>query len=406
LEIKKGRDLSPPMQLQIEIPLQLTIDIQNKKIPIQELTSALKGIEAAILGRVLEEIDSVLISSICGKGYGRNEYHKHQKEKRTIVTQLGKTTFNVTRVKEKSTGRTFCPLYDLIEFDERRNYQPDIAAIAVDYALSMSYRESRQRLERITDSPSHLTIWRRVQELGRTGKEFEYESFVSADGTKLHVNPKSGSGKLEVKVIAGKNVITGVNEGYKEMKERHEIRAVVVGDADKDLSCFEERQIDLIHVWREVNYKLWEHKVDLETRKRYVNEVKGILLRLKNALDNSDLRSRIERAEKTLNEFAEEMESKGYWRVSRFFKRHMKGILLFAYKKLEGIAIPWHNNWMERLMGEIAKRMKNKWMSWSARGARNLLNLLLRRYVERERYESFIRELIGKGYMVEVKFQV
>ena len=49
LEIKKGRDLSPPMQLQIEIPLQLTIDIQNKKIPIQELTSALKGIEATIL---------------------------------------------------------------------------------------------------------------------------------------------------------------------------------------------------------------------------------------------------------------------------------------------------------------------------------------------------------------------
>ena len=49
LEIKKGGDLTPPMRLQIEIPLQLTIDIQNKKIPIQELTSALKGIEAAIL---------------------------------------------------------------------------------------------------------------------------------------------------------------------------------------------------------------------------------------------------------------------------------------------------------------------------------------------------------------------
>ena len=80
--------------------------------------------------------------------------------------------------------------------------------------------------------------------------------------------------------------------------------------------------------------------------------------------------------------------------------------LLFAYKRLEGINIPWHNNWMERLMGEISKRMKNKWMSWSARGARNLLNLLLRRYAEREKYESFIRELVGKGYMVEVKFQV
>jgi hypothetical protein len=64
LEIKKGRDSTPPMQLQIEIPLWLTIDIQNKKIPIQEITSALKGIEASILGKVLEEIDSVLISSM------------------------------------------------------------------------------------------------------------------------------------------------------------------------------------------------------------------------------------------------------------------------------------------------------------------------------------------------------
>jgi len=55
--------------------------------------------------------------------------------------------------------------------------------------------------------------------------------------------------------------------------------------------------------------------------------------------------------------------------------------------------------------GGISKRMKNKWMSWSARGAKNLLNLLLRRYAEREKYESFIRELVGKSYMVEVKFQ-
>ncbi len=60
-----------------------------------------------------------------------------------------------------------------------------------------------------------------------------------------------------------------------------------------------------------MNYKLWEHKVDLETRKRYVNEVKGILLRLKNYLEKPDLESRIKKAEKALNEFTEEMESKG-----------------------------------------------------------------------------------------------
>ncbi|AIG96959.1 hypothetical protein [Archaeoglobus fulgidus] len=205
-------------------------------------------------------------------------------------------------------------MYSLVEFDGKRTYQPDIAAIAVDYALSMSYRDSRQRLQRMTESPSHLTIWRRVQELGMEAEsEFEYDDFVSADSTKLHAQ---GKGKLDVKVIAGKSVIVGINESYREMKGEYDVKATIVGDADRDLSCFEERQIDLIHIWREVNYKLWQHGVDLETRKQYVNEVKGILLRLKNSIEKPDLESRIKKTEKALNEFVKEMEEKGGFRGS------------------------------------------------------------------------------------------
>jgi hypothetical protein len=40
-----------------------------------------------------------------------------------------------------------------------------------------------------------------------------------------------------------------------------------------------------------VNYKLWQHGVDIEVRKQCVNEVKGILLRLKNSLEKPDLES-------------------------------------------------------------------------------------------------------------------
>ena len=72
----------------------------------------------------------------------------------------------------------------------------------------------------------------------------------------------------------------------------------------------------------------------------------------------------------------------------------MKNFLLFAYKRLEGISIPWHNNRMERLMGEVAKRMKNKWMKWSERGAENLGNLLMKMKYEKDVYESFIVEVM------------
>ena len=132
------------MQLQIEIPLQITIDIRNKKIPIQELTSALKGFEAAILGKVLEKIDSVLISSM-QKGYGKNEYPQ---------TQQGEE-----------------------------------------------------------DDCNTTALFQRMEQSSMPKVE-----------------------KLEVKVIAGRGVIVGV-KSYKEMRERHEIGAVVVGDADRDLSA-------------------------------------------------------------------------------------------------------------------------------------------------------------------------
>jgi len=187
------------------------------------------------------------------------------------------------------------------------------------------------------------------------------------------------------------NVVVRVGKERMEM-ERKFNGLITLGDADRKLNAF-KRQIDLIHVWREVNYKLWKHNVDMETRKRYVNGVKGILLKLENSLGKSDLESRIKKAEKALNVFVEEMEEKGYWRVSRFFRKHMKSILLFAYKKLGRINIPWHNNWMERKMGEIAKRMKNK-DKWSERGAENLGNLLMKMRFEKAIYESFIVEVM------------
>jgi len=307
--------------------------------------------------------------------------------KRTIVTLLGEITLNLARIRDKGI-----PLYDLIEFESRRKYQSDIKAIAVESALRMTYRDARDEINRFTSSP-HQTIWRYTQELGdKIDRNLSASVYLAKDSTKLH----SWHGKIELTMFEGENVVVGVNRTRTE----EELNGLIaLGDADRRLKA-EERQIDLIHVWREVN-------VDIETRKRYVNEVKGILLRLKNSLNKPDLESRIKKAEKALNEFVEEMESKDYWRVSRFFRKHMKSILLFAYKKLEGISIPWHNNRMERKMGEISKRMKNKWMKWSARGAENLGNLLMKMRCEKEFYE-FIDEVmkLDRGIKLEVNLHL
>lgn len=267
----------------------------------------------------------------------------------------------------------------------------------------MTYRDARDEISRFTSSPSHQTIWRYTQELGEeVGQEFKADTYFSTDTTKF-----SRKSKVELALVEGVNVAVRVNRSYEEIREELNLQGLIaLGDADKRLSIF-ERQIDLIHVFREVNYKLWQHKVDLETRKRYVNEVKGILLRLKNSLDNL-AEEGVKKTEKALEEFVEEMDFKGFWRVSKFFRRHMRGILLFAYKKLEGISIPWHNNRMERKMGEISKRMKNKWMSWSAKGAENLASLLMKKRYERSFYETFLSRVmkLDRNIRWEVNFNL
>ena len=47
------------------------------------------------------------------------------------------------------------------------------------------------------------------------------------------------------------------------------------------------------------------------------------------------------------------------------------------------------------IMGEIAKRIKNKWMHWSANGLENLLNLLLVRYCNKERYNKIKQKYLN-----------
>lgn len=221
---------NPPM-LEIEVPVRLVINFEGKKLPVQELASSFNGLEFALLGRVLEEVDISLVNSICGKGYGENDYHRHDSGGRTVVTQLGETSFEVSRVKDKFTGSTFYPLYHLIDFRDGR-YQDDVSAVSVDYALSMSYRDTTDRLDRTNQAPSPSTVWRRVQELGEGEKEVERNGLVSADGTKLH--SQQGK-KLDAKVVAGENFVVGVNEKYRNISKTD---ALAVGDADDELDCF------------------------------------------------------------------------------------------------------------------------------------------------------------------------
>ena len=74
--------------------------------------------------------------------------------------------------------------------------------------------------------------------------------------------------------------------------------------------------------------------------------------------------------------------------AAKFLRNSANYLTTFAKLAIKQIRIPYTNNLIERLMGEIAKRVKNKWMHWSTTGLENLLNILLARYCNKETFNE------------------
>jgi len=97
---------------------------------------------------------------------------------------------------------------------------------------------------------------------------------------------------------------------------------------------------------------------------------------------------------KGLIALAEELELKGYPKTAIFIKSNARFMVTFAKLALKNIRIPYTSNVIERLMGEISKRCKHKWMHWSTEGLENMLQIILVRYTNPQFYKQFWKTYI------------
>lgn len=105
--------------------------------------------------------------------------------------------------------------------------------------------------------------------------------------------------------------------------------------------------------------------------------------------DGERLRGGIDEALRGLREVACKLRGRGYPRAAGFLEGNARFMVTFAEVALEGVRIPYTTNRIERLMGEISKRCKHRWMHWSTEGLRNILILVLVRYTDEVLYEGF-----------------
>ncbi len=207
-----------------------------------------------------------------------------------------------------------------------------------------------------------------------------------------------------------------INEDWSETAKQFRGRAkMAVSDNEPSLrSALLEKAFNYQACVRlcigDVRFYLWSADLPKKQRDIIAGKLETILEVLRNSVnkhladrDFERLKLRISWTLSELEKFSRELLEAGLLVVARFIKNAANYMVTFARLAMKGIQIPMTNNLIERLMGEVAKRVKHKWMHWSTKGLENLLNILLARYCNKHVYsEMKERYLSPKGTIVKI----
>ena len=321
--------------------------------------------------------------------------------------------FKLAKVRDLENDSIFRPLLVYVGVEAKKRIVDDLVFECAEAATYLTYRDSKTVIENFTNAEvSRCRIHDCAQRVGafmnqeRRKAPVKYQDLVEGDGTKCH---GFYGKKNEIGVILGKNQGTGeksllglsVNEDWKETIGQFRGKAdVAVSDNEPSLrkallEIATDYQACVRHCRGDVGFYLWNAGLPKEQRREIAKKLTVILQTLRNSVkkhlvdrDFERLKWRISWALRELDGLSRELFLDGLDTVARFIRNAANYMVTFARLAMKGICIHITNNLIERLMGEVAKRVKHKWMHWSTRGLENLLNILLARYCNKRVYNE------------------
>ena len=199
-----------------------------------------------------------------------------------------------------------------------------------------------------------------------------------------------------------------MNRRWRETAEQFKGKAgFLISDADRELrnALIDKalnHQLCVNHAVREVSYTLWRSGLPKRERREIRARLKAILHACRNSVlkhlkdqNIERLQWRVEKTLADLKQLAKELVEEGLTGAAKFIRNSANYMITFARLAIKQVHTPYTNNLIERFMGEIAKRIKNKWMHWSTQGLENLLNILLARYCNRECYNRLKQKYLN-----------
>jgi hypothetical protein len=387
---------------------------------------------AGFVGLILQLVDErICINMVQGKikhnqhsCCSNPRYEHHGRSDRQFRTSVGKVMIRWRRLKCTNCEKTIIPLREFLGLELYQSKTSELEKLVTEIVSEQSYRRSSSHLGSIGNIPvpkstAHRWVVQSDCDQIDTGKESFDLLFADGTGYKRRPDKEAGinnRGELRVALGVDKSgsiVPLGAFSG----KSWDEISSIIKGQRDDDepvadiLISDGERalaynmaelcnghQRSHWHLIRDLNHTMWQDDAGKLERKQMQKELKAIIgleipkedFEQVRDDDKRDLEDAINGAESDVRKLIGRLLDKGYDMAADYLIRASKNMFSYARRWLKtGIVTPRVSSMIERMMREIARRLKRMAFGWSEEGAAKIARIIIKRFTSADQWKKY-----------------
>jgi hypothetical protein len=422
--------------MQNSITLEVLSAVSEKGFSLDELVIRTKALfekegMAGVIGLILSLFDEKVCMEIVGGKRrvqkpccGQPRYNHQGRSDRQFRTSVGTVRLRWRRLECQHCGSTIIPLREYLGLEPYQSKTSELEKMVTEVVSEQSYRRSSSHLGIVGQIPvPKSTAHRWVAESHCDAIEEQKDTLETlfADGTGYKrrpdkTNPADTHGELRVALgvdKGGQVVPLGAFSGVSweqiasaikgERTDKEPLADMLVSDGDQDL-CLAlgklcgSRQRCHWHMVHDLDYKLWKEDASKTERRRVQQKLAAIIgIELPSQdieqVKNTDKAAILEaknNADHEIRRLIQTLLNKGYNMAADYLIRASKNLFSYVDRWLAtGIVSPRVSSFIERLMRELARRLKRMAFGWSQEGAAKMARIIIKRFTSANQWEAY-----------------
>jgi len=352
------------------------------------------------------------------------QHDYHDRISRQFRTSIGKLDIQWRRLRCRNCGKSMIPLRDFLGLERYQSKSLELEKLVTEVVSEQSYRRSSSHLSSIGNIPvpkstaHHWVVESDSDQLDETDETFD-TLFADGTGYKRRPNEEAGiNNRGELRIVLGVNksgstVPLGAFSGESweqiatvikgERPDGKPIADMLVCDGENAIGnnfakeCNHHQRCHW-HCTHDLNHTMWQDKAKLIERKQMQSKLAAIIgIELPeedyDKVDESDkaaLAQAVAAAEGKVSKLIGDLYAKGYAVAGDYLSHASKN--MFSYVRrwlLTGIVGPRASSMIERMMRELARRLKRMAFGWSEKGAAQMARIIIKRFTSADQWDKY-----------------